>query len=184
MKLAILFATIGAMTTVAGAAPGTPTTWSTTTEGIRARLVLAPASDAQKRPQISVAFEIENTSDTSGGLALPWGYEGTMLKLTLEDEAGKPVASAPQAGSHASGPPYVVLLPERSTLRVVVTPAAIEYVSATRQMLRPFTFQSWELPAKRGKLYLRGTLTPHAQPTKSAARGWTKPIELPRVELP
>jgi hypothetical protein len=107
-----------------------------------------------------------------------------MLKLTLESD-GKPVQTAPVAGSHASGPPYVVALPVGATLRVPISKHAYEYPQG-KTWFRPFTFQAWELPAKKGKLVVGGKLSPHAldKNAKPGARVWTTPIDLPKVELP
>ncbi len=159
--------------------------WSPTVDGIRARLVATPATDAQKKPQLELWLEIENVSDTDGGIGLPWGYVGEMLQLALEDD-GKPVTTAGVGGSHASGPPYVVALPVGATLRVPISKNAYEYPSGTKVMLRPLTFQAWDIPAKHGKLTLRGKLTPHVRDKgdKPGPRAWAKPIELPKVELP
>jgi hypothetical protein len=105
-----------------------------------------------------------------------------MLALELVDDAGKPVVTGGMGGSHASGPPYVVNLPNDTMLHHTISKAAIEYVSADHKMFRPLTFQGWDLPAKHGKLYLRGKLSPHATDkpnTKLGARAWSTSLALP-----
>lgn len=167
----------------ADAAPAT--TWSAPGEGLRARLV-ATAATVDHKPQIELALEIENVSDVDGGIAIPWGDPNTMLKFVLEDEAGKPLEPGPVGGNYASGPPYVVLLPVNSSLHYTITKAAFEYVPGGKTAFRPLTFQSWDLPAKHGKLFVRATLVPAKLDarTKLPSRAFTKPIELPRVALP
>ncbi|MBA2538946.1 MAG: hypothetical protein H0V17_04870 [Deltaproteobacteria bacterium] len=162
-----------------------PPPWSTPVDGVRARLVATSTVDAAKRPQLELWLEIENVSDTDGGIGLPWGYVGDMLQLVLEND-GKPVPTAGTGGSHASGPPYVVALPVGATLRVPVSKNAYEYPAANKVLFRPLTFQAWDVPAKHGKLVLRGKLSPHAldKGTKPGPRAWSTPLELPKLELP
>jgi len=178
----LLPATLLAVSTPALAAPSA---WSGTVDGIRARLVTTATMDAAKQPQLELWLEIENVSDIDGGIGLPWGYVGDMLQLTLEDD-GKVVTAAGIGGSHASGPPYIVALPVGATLRVPISKSAYEYPQAGKVMLRPLTFQAWDLPAKHGKLTLRGKLSPHKLDagTKPGPRAWSKSLDLPRVELP
>lgn len=168
---------------VATAAPGA---WSKPAEGVRARLVVDAATDAQKRPQIAIALELENVSDVDGGIPLGWGAVGDMVELELVDDRGTVVAPAGVGGSFASGPPYVVALPSNTLLHVTISKAAIEYVPSGHQLLRPLTFQAWELPARHGKLFLRGTVSPHALDAnaKAGPRAWTTPLDLPQVALP
>jgi hypothetical protein len=174
---------LAATTTIAEAAPGA---WSSTVDGLRARLVTTPTTDASKRAQLEIWLEIENVSDTDGGIPLPWGYVGDMLQFVVEDGAGKAVAGAGVGGSHASGPPYVVALPVGATLRVPISKGAYEYPQGSKIYFRPLTFQAWDLPAKRGKWTLRATLSPHVlgKGTKAGSRAWSTPIDLPKVELP
>jgi hypothetical protein len=169
------------VTTIAEAAPDT---WSKPVEGIRARLVTTSKVDAKtKQPQLEVWLEIENVSDTDGGIPIAWGYVGDMLKLTVEDDKGKEVGGAGVGGSWASGPPYVVALPVEATLRVPISKNAFEYVQSGKIYFRPLTFQAWDLPAKHPKWTLRGQLTPH-KGVKVGDRAWTKPIDLPKIEIP
>jgi hypothetical protein len=165
-------------TTAAVAAPA----WSPPVDGVRARLVATPTTDASKRPQLELWLEIENVSDTDGGIDLPWGYVGDMLALSLEQD-GKAVKPSAIGGSHASGPPYNVALPVGATLRVPISKNAYEYPQPGKTMFRPLTFQAWDLDAKRGKLVVRGKLSPH-KGTRPGSRAWTKPLELPKLELP
>lgn len=185
MKLAALVLVLAS--TAASAAPATPgPAWSATSEGLRARLIATATTDDKHRPEIQLELEIANVSDVDGGIGVPWGDPNTMLKFALEDEHGKPVATAPIAGSYASSGPYIVLLPVESTLRYTITPGAIEYgPPGTDDEFRPLTFQAWTLPAKHGKLFLRATLSPaKLDAGKLPRRAMTKPIELPRIALP
>ncbi len=172
---------LAAAVTPSEAAPA----WSPTVEGVRARLVATATIDASKKPQVEIWLEIENVSDTDGGIGLPWGYVGDMLQLVLEED-GKPATTAGVGGSHASGPPYVVALPVGATLRVPVSKNAYEYPSGTKMMFRPLTFQAWDIAQKHGKLTLHGKLSPHVldKGVKPGPRAWSKPIELPKLELP
>ena len=109
-----------------------------------------------------------------------------MLKLVVENDAGKAVEGAGVGGSHASGPPYLVALPVGATLRVPVSKGAYEYMEPGKIYFRPLTFQAWDLPVKHSKWTVRATLTPHPldKGVKAGSRAWSKPLELPKVELP
>ncbi|HEY4060013.1 MAG TPA: hypothetical protein VGM39_25535 [Kofleriaceae bacterium] len=168
----------------AATAHAAPPAWSKTAEGVHARLIVESATDAQKHAQIAVSVEIENVDDVGGGLALPWQDIGSMVSFTVEDSKGKPVEGMAPGGNHISPTPYIVMLPERSTLRASVTPAAIEYVPGGKILFRPIAFEAWELPAKHGPLFLRATLTPAKQSGKLPARAWSTPLALPAVALP
>ncbi|HEY4177850.1 MAG TPA: hypothetical protein VGM90_13480 [Kofleriaceae bacterium] len=170
----------------AATAHAAPLAWSKTEQGVHARLIVESTTDAQKHAQIAVSVEIENVGDVAGGLPLPWGDITEMLTFTIEDANGKVVAGEAPGGNRLSPLPYIVPLPEHSTLRVSVTPSAIEYVPGGKTLFRPVTFQAWELPAKHGPLFVRATLTPHAQEkgAKAQPRSWSVPLELPRVALP
>ncbi len=168
---------------VADAAPGA---WSAPVDGVRARLTATATTDASKRPQVELWLEVENVSDTDGGIPLPWGYVGDMLELGLSNN-GKAVPPGAVGGSHASGPPYIVALPVGATLRVPVSRGAYEYVPGSKVVsFRPLTFQAWDVPAKRGKLTLSAKLSPHAldKGTKAGSRAWSKPLDLPAIDLP
>jgi hypothetical protein len=146
--------------------------WSPAVEGLRGRLVLTPTQDTTHRPQLQIALELENTSDSAAPLAISAGSPSQMLKLTLEDEAGKEVAHDAVGGN------------ELTLLRMTLSPAAYEYVPSGVTLLRPFALVAWDMPAKRaGKLYLRATLAPVA-PKDAGPRAWKGPLELPRVALP
>jgi hypothetical protein len=174
---------LAATTTIAEAAPGG---WSAPIDGVRARLTATATTDASKRPQVEIWLEVENVSDTDGGIPLPWGYVGDMLKLELAND-GKPVPPGAVGGSYASGPPYIVALPVGAILRVPVSKTAYEYAPGSKVVsFRPLTFQAWDVPAKKGKLTLSAKLSPHAldKGTKAGSRAWTKPLDLPAIELP
>jgi hypothetical protein len=170
----------------ADAKPAAPSSnWSAESEGLRARLVATATTDDQNRPEIELAIEIENVSDIDGGIGVPWGDPNTMFSFAIEDEHGKALTHSGIGGSYASGPPYVVLLPVQSTLHYRVTPGAIEYVPGGTTMFRPLTFQAWDLPAKHGPLFLKATLSPAKVDAKALPRrAMTKPIELPKIQLP
>jgi hypothetical protein len=169
---------------VAYSKPRPPDGWSASVDGLRGRLVLTASQDASRRPQLALAVELENTSDSAAPLEISAGSPSQMLKLTLEDEAGKPVERDMVGGNELTIPPYSLALPVRSTLVMTVAPAAYEYVPSGLIMLRPFSFVAWDMPAKRtGKLYLRATLAP-VKPPADGSRAWKGPLELPRVPLP
>jgi hypothetical protein len=159
--------------------------WSKTVDGLRARLIATPTTDKAGHAQVRLEVELDNTRDSAEPLALRWSDDlGAMLKLTVEDN-GKPLPDGAMAGSYASGPPYVLLLPVSSTLRKLVSPGIYEYVPSGRTMVRPLTFQGWDLPAKHGALVIRATLSPAAgDPAHPDAKAWTGSLELPAVALP
>lgn len=53
-------------------------------------------------------------------------------------------------------------------------------------MFRPLTFQAWDIPARHGKLTIRGKLSPHMldKGVKPGPRAWSRSLELPKLELP
>jgi hypothetical protein len=178
---------LGLRAEAAPAGPVTPSGWSATADGVRARLVVTSTQDAEKRAQVAIALEIENVSDAGGPLALPLADDpGELLTFVVEDDHGTRLANAGIGGSYASTGPYLANLPVRATLHQVISSGAIEYVPGGKPMLRPLTFQAWDLPAKHGTLYLRATLKPRDQGkgVKLPRAVWTTPLELPRVPLP
>jgi hypothetical protein len=186
MRVAPIAVLVIAAASAARDASAQPATWSAESEGLRARLIATATTDDKQRPEIELALEIANVSDVDGGIGVPWGDPNTMLTFVLEDEQGKALTTAGVGGSYASGSPYVVLLPVQATLHYTITPAALEYVPSGPTMFRPLTFQAWDLPAKHGKLFVRGTLSPAklGTGTKPPRRAFTKAIDLPRIALP
>lgn len=186
-RTSLCLAALLAASVPATAAPKPPPradAWSPSVEGLRGRLVLTPTQDTNHRPQLQIALELENTSDSAAPLAISAGNPSQMLQLTLEDEAGKGLAHDAVGGNELTLPPYVLALPVRSMLRMTLSPAAYEYVPSGVTLLRPFALVAWDMPAKRaGKLYLRATLAPVA-PKDAGPRAWKGPLELPRVALP
>ncbi|CAN5221753.1 hypothetical protein BH11MYX1_BH11MYX1_43260 [soil metagenome] len=188
------FVAVLACSTVLGARgeaapPGkvAPSLWSVAADGARARIVLTRVQDDQKRPQFALALEIENVSDVGGPLTLPWADDpGELLDFVLETAPGTPLAKVGIGGSYASTGPYLAHLPVHSTLHQVISNAALEYGPGGKAMIRPVTFQAWDLPAEHGELYLRATLTPRDQGkgVKLPRATWTTPLKLPRVMIP
>ncbi|CAN5905611.1 hypothetical protein BH11MYX2_BH11MYX2_17550 [soil metagenome] len=182
MRLAPLALLLG----TAATANAAPPVWSRTEQGVHARLIVESTTDAQKHAQLAVSVEIENVSDVAGGLPLSWGDVSEMLTFTIEDAKGNVVDGMAPGGNHLSPLPYTLMLPEHSTLRVSVTPSALEYVPNGGTLFRPVTFQAWDFPAKHAPLFVRAKLTPHARDkrTHAPARSWSVPLELTRVALP
>jgi hypothetical protein len=165
-----------------GSARADDSGWSPVVDGLRGRLVVTATVDAAKRPQLAIALELDNASDSAAPITLAAGAPSQMVKLVLEDEAGKAIAHGAIAGNELIGPPYVLALPVHSTLRTTLSPAAYEYVPSGRTMLRPFALVAWDVPAKHGKLYLRATFAPVA--SKDVRGKWNGSLALPRVALP
>jgi hypothetical protein len=163
-------------------APALADDWSPTVDGLRGRLVVTPASDAGHRAQLRIELELENTSDRADPLAFVAGNPSQVIELTLEDEAGKRIERAGVGGNELTIPAYTLQLPVASTLRMTLSPAAYEY-APRGVMLRPFSFQAWDLPAKHGKLYLRAKFKPLAGKLDSR-HAWKGELALPRVALP
>ena len=145
-------------------------------EGLRARLIATPHGR-----DLALDLEIENVSDVGNPMEIWWDDLDGILRLSLDTDAGA-VATAGIGGSHASPPPYWLMLPVSSKLTISITPNAYEDVSGTRTMFRPLTFQGWDMPA--GKLYLHGELAPPAPTDRDGRRPWLGKISLPRIELP
>ena len=166
-------------------APSEPV-WSKAMQGVRGRIIATPTHDAAGRPQLELDLVLENVSDLAAPIEIAWGSFGGMLKLTLEDEAGKVVPPHGVGGNEMTIPTRWLQLPLSSALRMNVSRAAYEYVSATRTMLRPVSWQAWDLPSPRtSKLYLRVELKPMWDPPAPADHhAWAGPLWFPRVELP
>jgi hypothetical protein len=172
-----------ALFVLVASSPASADSWSRSVDGVRARLVVSATTDANKRPQLAIAVELENTSDVGEPITIAAGSPSEMLELTLEDDTGKPIPRAAIPGNQHAIPPYVLALPYRSTLRVELHPSAYEYVPSGRVMLRPFSLTAWEIPAKHGTLYLAAKLAPVTS-DKSITGKWRGPLHLPRVALP
>jgi len=95
-----------AASTVAGAAPVVNPVetmngeWSPAVRGVRARLIATVEAAYKGKPQVGLAVEIENVGDSATPISIWWGYLGDMMKLTLEDEAGKALPAAAPGGNH------------------------------------------------------------------------------------
>lgn len=177
-------ALVAASLVLCSVAAAAPATWSPSVDGVRARLVVTPATDAQRRPQLAIALELENTSDVANPLPISWGAYGDMVRFELEDEQGRVLPRLALPGNELSPAPVTLQLPVASTLHVQLTGNAIEYVPNGKALLRPLVFPGWDLPAKPGKLYLRATFTPATPATTTDRRALAHPLVLPRVQLP
>ncbi len=171
--------------TGAPAAPAAPA-WSKAVGGVRGRLVATSTTDPAGKPQLAIALELENMTDVDAPVPIRWSDDlGAMLKFRVEDATGTPLPDSAVGGSYASGPPYTLLLPHASMLRKTVSTGVFEYVGPGRTLIRPLTFQAWDLPATHGPLFLRATMTPvppangHPDP-----KAWAGPLDLPPVPLP
>ncbi len=158
--------------------------WSEAKDGLRGRLVATRARDAEGHAQLRLDLELENVSDRAEPLEVAWTNLGSVLELSLEDEHAAPVPRLAVGGNEFTIPTYTLRIPVESTIRIGVSPAAYEYTPAGEKLLRPLTFQAWDVTqVHASKLYLKAKLVPLAsvrQPDKS----WAGPLELPRVELP
>ena len=155
--------------------------WSPSVDGVRARLVVTPYVDASKHAQLSIAVEIENTSDRGMPITLAAGAPSQMLDLAVEDGQGKTIERSAIGGNELTPPPFVLALPVRSMLRVVIAPNALEYVPSGRVMLRPFSLTAWEVPAKHGAMVMKATL--HPVETKDVKGAWGGKIAVPGVRV-
>jgi hypothetical protein len=133
---------------------------------------------------VRLDLDLENVSDVANPIEISWGSLSTVLALALEDEAGAAVARDAVGGNELTILPMWLELPVSSTMHMLISKAAYEYVPTGRTMLRPFSFQAWDIPPKRtGTLYLKGKITP--LPAKDTGhRAWRGPLDLPRVALP
>jgi hypothetical protein len=136
------------------------------------------------RPQLRIDLELENVSDSASPIELAWANLGSDVELSLEGENGTVVPRSAVAGNEFSFPPYTLRIPVDSAVRITISPAAYEYVPAGAKLLRPLTFQAWDLSqASAAKLYLKGKVMPPKM-ANADRKLWVGPLELPRVELP
>ena len=156
--------------------------WSSTVDGVRARLVVTPHLDAAKHAQITVAVELDNASDRGDPLLLAAGAPSQMVDLELTDAHGTALAQAAIPGSELTPMPFVLALPWRATLYWTLTTNAFEYVPSGRVLFRPFSLVAWDMPVGHGARYLRAKLHPVA--SNDVHGTWTGTLELPRVALP
>jgi hypothetical protein len=137
---------------------------------------LADTLPVEGHPQVGLDLELENVSDSAAPIEIPWGTLSSMLTLSLEDERAVAIPRDMVGGNEFTLPPGWLVLPVHSSMRIRIS----EYPGG-RTMLRPFSFQAWDLPAKSaGVLYLRGTLTPIVS-NEPGHRAWSGSIALPRI---
>ena len=157
--------------------------WSPAVKGLRGRLI-AEASERNGKPQVRLSLELENVSDGIEPIAFWWGYLGDMLVLGLEDESGKPAPQDHPGGNHIDRPPYALLIPMQSSIRVTFADGAYEYLPSGQVLLRPFAFVAWNFDKTQvGKRYLRATIAPIV-PRGKQPKLWSGTLMLPRVQLP
>jgi hypothetical protein len=157
--------------------------WSPTVRGLRGRLIATASEDARHRPQLRLELELENVSDRAAPIALAWSDLEDMLALAVVDDHGAAIEQSHPGGNRISGPPFVLLLPVASALRVTISPAAYEYLPGGRTSLRPLTFQAWDVPSPRAPRSLRATFHPSPAAPADPAR-WSGVLALPAVALP
>jgi hypothetical protein len=151
-------------------------------DGLRGRLIATKAADVDGHPQARLELELENVTGSS--IALWWDETPpSVLRVSLEDQGGIALPSAGVGGSFGAPPPHWVQLAPGSR-RTTVSDAVYEYVPGGRTLIRPMTFQGWEMPsAGHGPLYLGGLFTGVKAP-EPGHHAWTGPLKLPRVALP
>lgn len=176
------FALAFALVMLAASSSALADSWSKPQDGVRGRLVITPGAHADNHSQITISLELENVSDVGTPITIAAGSPSTMLELSLEDENGKTIPRTAVGGNELAILQYVQALPWRSSLRIELASNAYEYVPSGRVLLRPFSLTAWEIPAKHGKLYLSGKLSPVND--KSVTGKWRGPLQLPRVQLP
>jgi hypothetical protein len=159
--------------------------WSADVAGVRGRLLATPAQTTDGPRQLRLEVELENVSDVAAPIEIWWTDVEGAVTFSLEDEAGNAVPETGIGGNHLSPLGHWLRLESRSATRMVVTPAAYEYVRPGVTLLRPVTFQAWDLSQpSTAKLYLRARLAPGAAEGSVPRRNWKGPLELPRVVLP
>ena len=154
--------------------------WSPSVDGLRARLIATTYQDDQRRAQVRVELELENTSDRGSPIELTWRALDDMVGLTLEDASGAPIPEAHPGGNSISPLPFTLALPHASTLRVTLSRAAVEYVPSGKVLLRPFALVAWSIARPTG-LALRGTLALAHPGSKPGARPTV--LALPRIHI-
>jgi hypothetical protein len=180
-------------TTASAPAPIAPATvrphdtadgWSAVVQGVRGRLVATAAPGPAGKPQLRIEIELEDMSDGASPVEIWWAGLGSMLHLSLADEAGTALPQNGVGGNDMSASPRWLKLTPHGTTRVTVSDAAYEYVPGGRTMLRPVSLQAWDMPATRThKLYLSAKLVP-PPPTEPGHRAWSGALALPPVLLP
>lgn len=107
----------------ADAARGAEPAWSATVDGLRARLVVSVPDKPEAEHGVRMArtwIEIENVSDVANPVDLFWNVD-KIFDFALEDADGKPAATGSMAASIAMVPPFWLVIPSDSLLRVSIT---------------------------------------------------------------
>jgi hypothetical protein len=159
--------------------------WSQEVQGVRGRLIAIPAKAGDGGRQLRIDVELKNVSDVADPIEIWWTDIQSVVTFSLEDEAGRELPESSLGGNHISPLGHWLRLEPHSLTRMTITTAAYEYVRRGETLLRPVTFQGWDLSAApTGKLYLRAKLAPDAAEGPVPRRNWKGPLELPRVALP
>lgn len=149
--------------------------WSPVADGLSARFIAT-------RTGSNVRLEIELRA--SAPVDIGWGTFGQMLRFDATDGSGAPLPFDAVGGNEAAALPAWRTFRAGETARFVVTERALEHVTPARTLLRPVTFQAWELGARDGAGVRLGAKLSSAPVSGAAAHPFRGPLVIPPVVLP
>lgn len=164
--------------------------WSEAVEGLRGRLHFAEDAPLNGTRVALIYLELENVSDVINPLLV----DLPAPQLDLIDAAGKSVPQSPAAASLMMPPPYALVLPFDSKLRLRVSVSGYG-ISRSAGLAIQLSSGFWTIPSdNNAERYIRGTLSvPELDPLdiegrrrdiKRGNRVWRGTLALPKLKIP
>ncbi len=164
--------------------------WSAPINGLRGRLLLSEGTPFHGTRMALVYLELQNVSDVLN----PFLVDFRSPKLDVVDAAGKSVPQTPSAASIVSPPPYTLLLPFDSTIRLRISVSGY-FIARDAGIAIQLDSGCWVIPARsRDERFVSGSfgvseLNPRdiEARRKDSARGnrvWRGTLDLPKVSIP
>jgi hypothetical protein len=157
--------------------------WSKPDHGLRARLLVSPAT--KENPFCRIYIELGNVGDTAESMMIQ--FEKGRLALEVKDESGKPLPVIGRGGDEEGfvrlGP---LALPFDGTLRFRVSHQGVAYSPGKdRVIIDMGRFdEAWSIPQDGLAYYLSGTLTIAPKKDVDEPSDWRGTLELPKVRIP
>ena len=156
--------------------------WSEPVRGLRGRLLLTPYQ-ADDRAQLKIEIELEHVDRVANPIQFRWTSKDSMFDFSLADSSGIALTRLGLGGNEMSPLPYTVAVPGQSSLRIQITDAVFSYNADGRVMLRPTTFQGFDV-SSLDMSELQIGVTFRAQGVgDNPNRRWSGPLEVPAVPL-
>jgi hypothetical protein len=157
--------------------------WSEPVGGLRARLLVSTNLDGTLR-RVRVYVELQNVLDRINPMEIYVGENGP-LTCQLLDDAGKPPAPALSFGSGPVIPPYWLVLPVDSSLKLRAD-TLIAWAVGESGLSLAVGRGCWFIPDNSLSDYsLSGTFSaPTPQEANEHPRAWSGVLKLPAVRIP